>query len=495
MSDRVSERWSFAAVVLAAGQGTRMKGEEPKVLHEVAGRPMVAWPVAAALAAGAERVVVVVGRGRGEVEAALAARFDARVRTAVQAEQRGTGHATRCALPALEGFEGDVVILYGDVPLIEPEAIVALGDARARARGPLALLTCRVPDPTGYGRVLRGLEGAVTAIREHRDASDEERAIDEINPGVYAAEVGFLRAALETLRADNAQGELYLTDIVREAARHGAVQGVEWSAGSLAGVNDRAQLAELTKRMWERIATGHARAGATVRTLDGVFIDADVVIEEGAVLEPGVVLRGRTHIGRSAHVDVGCVLTDVRVDAGAYLKPYTVAIDSHIGERAEVGPFSHLRPGSELGPEVHVGNFVETKKTSLARGAKANHLSYLGDGIIGEGVNVGAGTIFCNYDGYQKHTTVLEAGSFIGSDSQLIAPVRIGRDAYVATGTTVTRDVPDEGLAVGRTRQQNKDGYAPRLRAKLAAQARAAKEARVAEDARAATGEEPAPEE
>lgn len=464
---------SFAAIVLAAGQGTRMKSARPKVLHEIAGLPMVAWPIRAALSAGAARVVVVVGHGREEVEAALAARFDERVTTAVQSEQKGTGHAVRRALPALADFDGEIVILYGDVPLLEPEAITALRAARADA--PLALLTCRAPDPTGYGRILRDARGRVIAIREHKDASATERAIDEINSGVYAAQASFLREALEGLRADNAQGELYLTDIVTAAAERGGAASVPWPLESASGVNDRAQLAEAAAIMRRRIAAQHARAGVTVRDLDRVDIDADVEIDVDAILEPGVTLRGKTRIGRGARIDVGCVLTDVVVAPFAYLKPYTVATDSCIGEGAQIGPFAHLRPKSELGPDVHVGNFVETKNTSMARGAKANHLAYLGDGVIEEGVNVGAGTIFCNYDGFQKHVTVLEAGAFIGSDSQLVAPVRVGKNAYVATGTTVTRNVPADALAVGRARQENKEGYATRLRAKLKAAADEAK--------------------
>jgi bifunctional UDP-N-acetylglucosamine pyrophosphorylase/glucosamine-1-phosphate N-acetyltransferase len=460
---------SFVAVVLAAGQGTRMKSARPKVLHSVAGWPMVAWPVEAALAAGASRVVVVVGHGREEVEKDIRARWDDRVRTAVQADQRGTGHAVQCAMDAI-GEASDVVILYGDVPLLEAEAIEKL--RAARGDRPLALLTCRAPDPTGYGRILRE-NGAVVGIREHKDASAAERTIDEINPGVYAVETSFLRDALKALRSDNAQGELYLTDVVSRAAPN--VASVEWPIASLAGVNDRAQLAEASKAMYRRIAARHAVNGATVRDLDQAFIDATVAIEPDAIIEHGVTLRGKTRIGQGARIDVGSVLTDVEVDANANVKPYTIAQSSRIGAGAQVGPFSHLRPGSELGPDVHVGNFVETKKTTMAKGSKANHLAYLGDGIIEEDVNVGAGTIFCNYDGFQKHTTVLEKGSFIGSDSQLVAPVRVGKGAYVATGTTVTKNVPDDALAVGRVRQSNKEGYASRLRARMRAAAEDAK--------------------
>ncbi len=457
----------FAAVVLAAGQGTRMKSALPKVLHAIAGRPMVAWPVEAAQAAGAARVVVVLGHGKEQVEAALEG-FDG-VRSALQAEQRGTGHAVQCALPALEGFEGTVVILYGDVPLIEREAIEALVAGRGGA--PLSLLTCRAADPTGYGRILRDGD-AVVGIREHKYCSDAERAIDEINPGLYAADAAFLRRALGALSDDNAQGELYLTDIVAAAAKEGGARAIDWPLESLQGVNDRAQLAEAAKVMRKRIAVRHAKAGVTIRDLDRVDIDATVTLATDAVIEPGVVLRGATHVGEGAHVDVGCVLTDVTVDAGAYLKPYSVASESQIGPDAEVGPFSHLRPGSVMGPRSKIGNFVEMKKTTLGEEAKANHLAYLGDGIVGPRVNIGAGTIFCNYDGFQKHTTVLEEGCFIGSDSQLVAPIRVGVGAYVATGTTVTRDVPDDALAVGRARQSNKEGYASRLKARLKAAAK-----------------------
>ncbi len=470
----MSERRSFAAVVLAAGQGTRMKSDLPKVLHPVAGRPMVAWPVQAALDAGAERVVVVLGYGRERVEAELAARFGDRVTAAVQEEQRGTGHAVRCAMPALEGYDGDVVMLYGDVPLIEAEAVERL--AAARGERPLALLTCTIDDPTGYGRIVRE-GGEVVGIVEHKDATEAQRAIDEINPGLYAAEAGFLREALDGLTADNAQGELYLTDIVGAAVSRGGAAAVPWPLASLLGVNDRAQLAEASRTMRRRVAVRHAKDGVTVRDLERVDIDADVVIGRDAIIEPGVTLRGRTTIGERARVDVGCVLTDVEVAADATLLPYTVATDSTIGERASTGPFSHLRPGSRMAERSKIGNFVEMKKTELGPGSKASHLAYLGDGIIEADVNIGAGTIFCNYDGFGKNTTILEEGCFIGSDSQLVAPVRVGKGAYVGTGTTVTLDVPADALAVGRTRQSNKAGYAARLRARLKARKDAAKKA------------------
>jgi bifunctional UDP-N-acetylglucosamine pyrophosphorylase/glucosamine-1-phosphate N-acetyltransferase len=489
----------FVAVVLAAGQGTRMKSALPKVLHPVCGRELVAWPVQAALDAGAARVVVVVGHGREAVRASLAARFGgdaqpggvaaqaagaeaaasagsargARVVTAVQEEQRGTGHAVRCAMPALSDVpDGDhVVVLCGDTPLLRDEAIAALLRA-TRARGAKAgLLTGVVDDPTGYGRILRDASGRVVGIREHKDASEAERAIREMNPGVYAFEKALLERAVAALDARNAQGELYLTDVIARAAAEdpAGVADAPWPMEDLHGVNDRWDLARSEALLGARILRGLALSGVTVRDPSSIRVEADVQVAPDAVLERGVVLRGRTRVGAGAVIDVGCVLEDVVVEAGARLRPYTVAVSSTIGERAQVGPFSHLRPRSELGPDVHVGNFVETKATVLGARSKANHLAYLGDGVIGQDVNVGAGTIFCNYDGFQKHTTRLEDGVFVGSDSQLVAPVTVGRGAYVATGTTVTRDVPPDALAIGRVKQENKEGYAARLRATLRA--------------------------
>ena len=476
-------RRGFVAVVLAAGQGTRMKSALPKVLHPLCGRALVAWPVLAALEAGAARVVVVVGHGRDAVEAALATRFpehtrDGRVTTAVQQRQLGTGDAVRSALPALADVADRdyVVVLCGDTPLLRHEALEALLDTTAQAGARCGMLTGTVDDPTGYGRIVRDAGGRVVAIREHRDATPEERAIREMNPGVYAVEKSFLTHAIAALDTKNAQGELYLTDVVARAATEDAagVAAQPWTMEDLHGVNDRFDLARAESLLRARILRDLGRSGVTVRDLAATYVDAEVVVEPDVTLEPGGVLRGRTRVGAGARLDVGCVLEDVVVAPGARLRPYTIATDSTIGERAQVGPFSHLRPRSALGPDAHVGNFVETKATTLGARSKANHLAYLGDGVVGEDVNIGAGTIFCNYDGFQKHVTRLEDGAFIGSDSQLVAPVTVGRGAYVATGTTVTRDVPADALAIGRTKQENKAGYASRLRATMKAKKDAA---------------------
>lgn len=446
------------AIVLAAGQGTRMKSAKAKVLHRIAGRSLVEWSVGSALEAGASECVVVVGHAREEVQAVLEARFGDRVRFAVQEEQRGTGHAVACAMEALEGRAGSVLVTYGDCPLVRSETLAELIDAGDKER--CALVTAHLDDPTGYGRIIRD-RYRVSRIVEQADCDESQAAISEVNPGLYCFDLGFLRDALKALRSDNAQGELYLTDVVGAA---GSVADVLGDMTELRGINDRAQLAECAQSMRLRIATQLAREGVGITDLANTFIDADCVVEPDAVLEPGVHLRGRCRVASGARIDVGCVLEDVSVAAGAYLQPYTVARESSVGERAQVGPFAHLRPETELGEDSKVGNFCETKKTRVGKGSKVNHLAYVGDGIIGEEVNVGAGVIFCNYDGKKKHTTVLEDGVFVGSDSQLIAPLTIGKGAYVASGTTVTRDVPADALAISRTRQQNKEGYASRLK-------------------------------
>ncbi len=457
-----------AAIVLAGGQGKRMKSRLPKVLHPVAGRPLVHYPIAAALAAGATRVVVVVS---AETEAPIllhvkAAFPDADVVTAVQAVPRGTGDAAHIGLSAA-GDADRVLILIGDAPLIRPsdltELLVPLGNATTT----IALLTAHLENPSGYGRVIRDVEGQVLAVREDRDINAAERkALKEVNSGFYAARTEVLRAGLANLEPNNVQGELYLTDIIAFAAKDGGAAAVTGNADALVGVNDRSQLAHAEEALFHRIAERHRIAGVTVR--GGARIDETVVIGEDARIEDGAELRGNTRVASGAVVDAGCVVTDSELGERANVKPYSVIVESKVGAGAQIGPFAHLRPGSVIEDDAHIGNFVETKKTRVGRGAKANHLSYLGDGDVGAGANIGAGTIFCNYDGYQKHRTVIGENAFIGSDSQLVAPLTIGKGAYVATGTTVTKDVPDDALAIGRAKQETKLGYASRLKKRLA---------------------------
>ena len=452
---------------MAAGEGTRMKSNRPKVLHTVAGRPLISWVVQTALDAGAARCLVVVGHGRAEVERALAGTFGARVEIVLQPEQRGTGDAIRCAMDSDPTLSGRVVILYGDCPLIPEGLIRLLLDASHAAKASLGLVTATLTAPDGYGRIVRDATGAVARIIEDSDCSDEEEKISEINPGLYDVDAAFLRDAIGQLTPGNAQGQLYLTDVVELAAGHGSVASVAADMADLMGINDQRDLAICAARARHRIAEALAANGVVITDLDTLHVDADCEVEVGASLGAQVHLRGKCVVRQGASVDVGCVLSDVVVEANAVVLPYTVATDSTIGEGASVGPFSHLRPQSDLGPRSKVGNFSETKNTTLGERSKVNHLAYVGDGIIGKGVNIGAGTIFCNYDGEQKHTTVIGDDVFIGSDTQLVAPVTVGRGAYIASGTTVTHDVPEDSLAVGRAKQENKKGYAARLRARL----------------------------
>jgi bifunctional UDP-N-acetylglucosamine pyrophosphorylase/glucosamine-1-phosphate N-acetyltransferase len=448
-----------AAIILAAGKGTRMRSARAKVLHELLGRPLVAYPVGLARALGADPVVAVLGHQRETVEATLGDRFGAGAITVVeQSEQRGTGHAVRLAMPALAGFEGVVLVLYGDVPLLRRETIQELVGT-ARRYQCLAIVTTTPADATGYGRVVRDSRGHVTGVVEQKDATADELAIGEVNAGIYAAPAAFLREATAGLVPKNAQKEYYLTDIVARAAETIGVSTVEADPRDVAGINDREQLAEAEGTLRARINRAW-QAHATFRDPASAVVEPDVDIGVDVEIGRNVSLRGGTRVGHGARIDDGCILTDTEVGAGAHVLPYTVTNEAAIGPGAIVGPFARLRPGAQIGPEAHVGNFVELKKTVLGRGSKANHLSYLGDAVIGEKVNIGAGTITCNYNGYEKRQTIIEDGVFVGSDSQLIAPVRIGKKAVIAAGATITADVPEGALAIGRAPQVHKAGYA-----------------------------------
>jgi bifunctional UDP-N-acetylglucosamine pyrophosphorylase/glucosamine-1-phosphate N-acetyltransferase len=453
----------LAVVVLAAGKGTRMKSDRAKVLHAVAGRPMIEYPVELARSLSADRIVCVLGHQADEVKRALDARFGAgAVEVALQAEQKGTGHAVACAEPALAGFDGRVLILYGDTPLLTRELLVGLIEATGGHR--LGLVTFRPPSPHGYGRIVRDAAHRLHRIVEEKDTTLAERAVGEVNAGIYCVTSAFLFPSLRGLGTNNAQGELYLTDVVAQAAAHDAVQSVEADPEEVAGVNDRVDLARADAAMRRRLVTSLMREGATVISPETVFVEPGVTVGTDSEIGPGVQLRGRTRLGRGVRVDAGCVLTDAVIGDGTHLKPYCVVSESTVGQNGELGPFAHLRPGSDIGDQAKVGNFVETKKARLGRGAKASHLSYLGDCEVGAGANIGCGTITCNYDGYTKSKTVIGEGAFIGSDTQLVAPVTVGARAVVAAGTTVVEDVPDDALAISREKQQNVEGWATRKR-------------------------------
>ena len=453
--------------IMAAGLGTRMKSDTAKVLHKIAGRPMLHWVVGAARTAGAQRVVAILGHQHEAVKAALDASFGAgTVEVALQVEQRGTGHAVQCALPRAVNDPDDriVVILTGDAPMLASERIAELVRACAASPAGLALLST-VPDrPMPYGRLVRDANGVLERIVEHPDATPEQRAIKDTNAGFYAIRLGHLRKDLSALRADNAKGELYLTDLVAHAYKRGGAIAIDAPFTEVAGINDRVDLSTIETEARRRINEAWMRAGVTMLDPRATYIDADVILGKDVWLAPNVVLRGNTRIGDNVRIDIGALLTNVTVADDSYIKAYSVVTDTAIGERVEVGPFSHCRPGTRIDEDARVGNFVETKKTHVMAGAKANHLAYLGDASIGQKANIGAGTITCNYDGLSKHKTTIEAGAFIGSDSQLVAPVTVGRDAYVGSGTTVTKDVPRGALALTRIKQVNVEGWADRFR-------------------------------
>ncbi len=444
----------IAAVVLAAGKGTRMKSDRAKVLHQALGRPMAVFPIRAALALGCEPLVVVVGHQAAEVEAELSKQFaGAPVRYALQKEQLGTGHAVLSAESALEKFAGDVLILAADIPLITPATLGKLVEAKGDAD--VALLTCRARDPGGYGRIVRNSGGGVERIVEEKDASAEEKKIDEVNASIYLASAKFLFGALRKVGRKNAQGEYYLTDIVA-AGRSVAVVAEE---SEVSGVNDRAELARSAAELRARKNAQLMKDGVSMIDPAVTWIDDGIEVGQGSVLEPLVSLRGTTRVGKGVQIGQGCVIVDSEIADGARILPYCHFEGARVGASAVVGPFARLRPGTQLGEETHVGNFVELKKTTLGKGSKANHLSYLGDAVVGEGCNVGAGTITCNYDGVNKHQTIIEDGAFIGSDSQLVAPVRVGKGAYVGSGATVREDVPAGALAVSAGKQRNIEGW------------------------------------
>ncbi len=460
----------IAAVILAAGQGKRMRSKQPKVLHRIMGRPLISFPIALARQVGCSRIVVVVGHGREAVEqAAVSSGIGDAVSFALQAEQRGTGHAVMAALPSLKAHKGALLILSGDVPLVDKQTIGRLKRAYNKTGGPLALVSFEPEAPKGYGRVIRE-GGRPVAIREARDATQQEKRIREVNAGIYLVDIAFLRKSVKKLTSNNDQGELYLTDLVEMAAATGEVAAVTVPEAVVQGVNDREDLAMVEASLRSQRNRQLMQSGVTLRQPDTVQVDLDAKVGPDTEIGPGAHILGKTVIGRGCRIGAGAIISDTVIKNEAVIKAYCVVESASVASGAEVGPMARLRPGADIGPNARIGNWVEVKNTVIGRGSKANHLSYLGDGIVGEGVNVGAGTIFCNYDGFLKHQTVLGNDVFIGSDSQLVAPVTVGDGAYVASGSTVTRDVPPDGLAISRVAQVNRKGTAARLKQKLKAE-------------------------
>jgi bifunctional UDP-N-acetylglucosamine pyrophosphorylase/glucosamine-1-phosphate N-acetyltransferase len=440
-----------------------MKSAHAKVLHALGGRPLVCHVLEATKGLGASPVVVVVGHQASAVEKACAG-YGARF--ARQDEQRGTGHAVQIACAAeLASFGGDVVILYGDVPLLRGETLERLVRRHREQSAVLSLLTAVADEPYGYGRIVRDADGRLQAIVEERDASPAEREIREINPGIYCVHADFLRRALAGLRADNAQGELYLTDIVGAAVAEGSAVATEPVASSeVAGINSRADLAALEATLRAEVIARHMAAGVTFLDPATAYVEPSVTIGADTVIGPIVQLRGATAIGRDCRIEGSAFLVDASLGDGVHLKPMVAITESRVDAGALIGPFAQLRPGTHLHEGVHIGNFVEVKKSEIGAGTKANHLAYIGDATIGRDANVGAGTITCNYDGFEKHRTTIGDRVQIGSDSQLVAPVTIGDDAYVATGTTVRHDVEPGALAFNPKPDQRRAGWVDAFR-------------------------------
>ncbi|WP_406444741.1 bifunctional UDP-N-acetylglucosamine diphosphorylase/glucosamine-1-phosphate N-acetyltransferase GlmU [Streptomyces sp. NBC_01613] len=455
-----------AVVVLAAGEGTRMKSATPKVLHAICGRSLVGHVLAAARELEPENLVVVVGHAREKVRAHLT-ETDPAVRTAVQAEQNGTGHAVRIALDELGGsVDGTVVVVCGDTPLLTGETLRKLATTHTSDGNAVTVLTAEVPDATGYGRIVRDeATGAVTGIVEHKDASKEQRAIREINSGVFAFDGQLLADSLKKVRTDNSQGEEYLTDvlgILREAG-HRVGASVAGDHREIAGINNRVQLSEARRILNDRLLTGAMLAGVTVIDPATTWVDVTVTFERDAVVHPGTQLHGTTHLGEGAEVGPNSRLKDTRVDAGARVDN-TVADGAHVGPQASVGPYAYLRPGTRLGLKAKVGTYVETKNASIGEGTKIPHLSYVGDATIGDHTNIGAASVFVNYDGQEKHHTTVGSHCRTGSDNMFVAPVTVGDGSYTAAGSVITKDVPPGSLAVARGQQRNIEGWVARKR-------------------------------
>ena len=450
-----ASRPPLQVVILAAGQGKRMRSDLPKVLHPLAGKPLLGHVVDTAASLAPARMCVVIGHGGQRVKDAFAQRP---IAWAVQEQQLGTGHAVMQALPHIPG-DGVMLVLYGDVPLIAASTLADL--VAAASTGALALLTQQLDEPRGYGRIVRDAGGRVARIVEEKDASEAERRIGEVNTGILAAPRAKLERWLAGLRNENAQGEYYLTDVVAAAVGDGTPVEVRHpqAAHECLGVNSKAELASLERRIQMNHAQRLLDQGVTLADPARIDVRGELTCGRDVAIDVNCIFEGRVELGDNVRVGPGCVLRDVAVGAGTEIKPYSLLEETRIGRDARIGPYARTRPGTQLSDEVHIGNFVEVKASTFGTGSKANHLAYVGDSTVGSNVNIGAGTITCNYDGANKHRTVIEDDVHIGSDVQLIAPVTVGRGATVGAGATISKDVPPGGLTLTEKKQVSKPGW------------------------------------
>jgi bifunctional UDP-N-acetylglucosamine pyrophosphorylase / glucosamine-1-phosphate N-acetyltransferase len=456
----------MGVILLAAGQGTRMKSSLPKVLHALGGKPLFLYPLAIAQGLRPSRIVVVIGHGAESVQRSYPGPD---VSWVVQEQQLGTGHAVRCAKKSFEDFSGDILILSGDVPLITQTTLERMIGTHQKQEATLTLMTACLDSPTGYGRILRNADGAIIGTVEERDALERDKQIREVNAGIYVASAGFLFAALAQVKNHNQQGEYYLPDIVTIGLaqnRKIATFRVD-DPREMMGINTREELAAMEKTLRERINGKWMEAGVTLKDPQTTYIDEGVTIGKDTVIGPNTHLRGRTTIGERCQIDGSAFLTDTELEDEVHLLFSVVMTSSRVASGAIVGPFAHLRPGTALGRNVHIGNFVEAKQATIGDGTKANHLTYLGDCTIGRETNIGAGTITCNYDGFKKYRTTIGDRVQVGSDSTLIAPVSLGNDVYVATATTIRHDVPAGALVFNEREERVREGWTERKRDKM----------------------------
>ncbi|MEE9219411.1 MAG: bifunctional UDP-N-acetylglucosamine diphosphorylase/glucosamine-1-phosphate N-acetyltransferase GlmU, partial [Acidobacteriota bacterium] len=447
-------------IILGAGRGKRMRSECAKVLHPIAGRPMIDYVVAAARGVGARRLFIVLGTHSEQIREVLGGRPKG-ITYCLQRQQRGTAHAVLQTHRHLRGKRGNVLILNGDVPALREDLLRRLLVHHRDQQAAITLVSAVLGDPAGYGRIVRDPTGRLAEIVEEADTSPEEKEIREVNCGIYLVDCALLFASLRQVKPANQQSELYLTDVVRilKQRGHKVVAFQHDDSEEVLGVNTRRELAVASKILYRRKAEELMRLGVTCIDPWHTYVDSGVKVGRDSVLYPDVYLEGKTEIGRRCHIDPGCVLRDCVLGDGVQVLAHSVLRNARVQEGAQIGPFTHLRPGSEIGSGARIGNFVEVKKSHIGEGVRAGHLSYLGDARVGKRVNVGAGTITCNYDGRHKHQTILEDDVFIGSDTQLVAPVRVCKGAYVGAGSTITRDVPPYSLALSRSPQENREKW------------------------------------